>query len=98
MRLHDVMLVRKHVTVKMGEEWELLPDMGHRQVIRVGEDVGGDLVRPQAGVKLDHRIDWRKDVAERMAELIEMSGVAGARAPLFIELFLVDEPRFEAAK
>src|SRR4051794_3684079 len=98
MWLHDVMLEGKNVAVKMREEWEFFPNVGHSQVVRVGEDIGGNFARPQARVKLDHRIDWRKDVAESVAELIQMTGVARARADLFIELFLMDEPRFVAAK
>src|SRR3954465_15143470 len=69
-RLHYMVFERKDVAIEVSEERELLSDVSDRQVIGIGEDVSWHVVRPQSRVKLDHRVDLLKDVAEDMAKLV----------------------------
>ena len=98
MRFHDVVLEGKDVAIKVGEKGELFSDVRHRQVICVGEDIGGNAVCPQVRVKLDHVVDRREDVAEGAAKFIKVAAIAGACADLMVELFLGDKPCFIAGK
>ena len=95
-RFHRAVLVGKDVTVKITEERKIPSDMADSQLVRIGKDVGGDAALAQAGMKLDHRLNRNKDVAEKRGEFLEAAAKAGSGADLVVKVLFRQQPGFKA--
>ena len=50
----------------------------------------------QIGLELDHRFDWKKDVAKKAAELVHVSRETSGTANFFVKLIARHQPSFKA--
>src|SRR5579862_6675529 len=90
------MFIGENIAVEISEEWKIPANKPNRELVRVGEDVGGISTTPQLGLELHHRFDGSKNIREHGSKLLHVSQVPAGGPYFLIELFTVDKTRFVA--
>src|SRR5436305_12692883 len=69
-RLHDSLLERKNIAVKMGKKWKRPSDMSDCEIVAIGQNERGHACTTKLRLELYHRIDGAEDVAEFRLEFL----------------------------
>ena len=82
------------MSVEVGEERKVSPDVFDGQIVGVGENIGRDALAPQFGVECDHRRHFPKDIGEVLTELRQVALKAGGLTDFVIKFMARQQAGF----